>query len=125
MISSQRNGNKFGLVFFWFLVYAAPSFGGDNQDLVPGEGRDLIIENCTACHSTKIILKNHMSREQWNETITWMQKKQGLWKLGNAVRGKILDYLAKTQGPLPMQDPNIPNRRSGKMYRFDYLPNPL
>ncbi|MEC7641275.1 MAG: hypothetical protein VYC17_03880 [Nitrospinota bacterium] len=86
----------------------------------------MVIENCTACHSTKIILQNGMTRERWDEMITWMQEKQGLWKLENGVREKILDYLAGTQGPgtkAVKKNPSKPEQ--SRMYRFDYPPNPL
>jgi hypothetical protein len=90
--------------------------------LQPGEGRDLVIENCTGCHSTAIILQNHMSRKRWDETITWMQEKQGLQKLNMEMRNKILNYLEKTQSP-----PNSANSKKSarKIYQFDYQPNPL
>ena len=94
------------------------------QGLPPGEGVDLVLENCTACHSTDIIQKNHMSREAWDKTITWMQKKQGLWELGKNNRKIILDYLAKAQGV--SNNKNKPVRKqTNRMYEFDYRANPL
>lgn len=104
------------------LLYGELVSAGGTQGLAPGDGRDLIIENCTACHSTMIILQNRMTRDRWDETITWMQKEQGLWILQKEVRKKILDYLAKAQGP---EDQTAPRERTGKMYRFDYPPNSL
>ncbi|MFQ5672454.1 MAG: hypothetical protein ACE5G9_05115 [Nitrospinales bacterium] len=99
-----------------------PAWADAASELAPGDGRDLVIDNCTVCHSARIILQNHMTRQRWDETITWMQKKQGLWVLQKEVREKILDYLAKTQGP---EEPTAPRKRANKMYRFDYSPNPL
>ena len=91
------------------------------QGLPPGEGVDLVLENCTACHSTEIIQENHMSREAWDKTITWMQEKQGLWELGKD-RKIILDYLSKAQG----LEKNIAGvREDNQMYEFDYRANPL
>ena len=93
----------------------------DYQGLPPGEGIDLVLENCTACHSIDIIRENHMSREAWDKTITWMQEKQGLWELGKD-RKIILDYLSKAQGV----EKNIAGGRDGNpMYEFDYRANPL
>ena len=40
----------------------------DYQGLPPGAGVDLVLENCTACHSTEIIRKNYMSHEAWDKT---------------------------------------------------------
>ena len=91
------------------------------QGLPPGDGVDLVLENCTPCHSTEIIRENHMSREAWDITITWMQEKQGLWKLGKD-RKIILDSLSKAQGI----EKNIAGVREGnQMYEFDYRANPL
>ena len=69
-----------------------------HQGLSPVSGVELVVKNCTVCHSADIILENHMSRKAWDKTITWMQKEQGLWELNKEVRKIILDYLAKTQG---------------------------
>ena len=93
----------------------------DYQGLPPGEGIDLVLENCTACHSIDIIRKNHMSREAWDKTITWMQEKQGLWKLGKD-RKIILDYLSKAQG---VEKNKESGREGNPMYEFDYRANPL
>lgn len=93
----------------------------DYQGLPPGAGVDLVLENCTACHSTDIIRKNHMSREAWDKTITWMQEKQGLWELGKD-RQIILDYLSNAQG---VEKNKAVGRRNNPMYEFDYKPNPL
>lgn len=96
----------------------------DYQGLPEGKGRDLVLETCTACHTASIILQNHMTRKKWDETLTWMQDKQGLWELEPPVRNTILDYLAKHQGEgtsnsSTAQPPHNP------MYEFDYHPNPL
>ena len=91
------------------------------QGLPAGDGVDLVLENCTACHSAEIIRDNYMSREAWDKTITWMQEKQGLWELGKD-RKIILDYLSKAQGI----EKNIAGVREGnQMYEFDYRANPL
>ncbi len=96
------------------------------QGLPPVSGVELVIKNCTVCHSADIILANHMSRKAWDKTITWMQKEQGLWELNNEVRKKILDYLSKTQGIVPNKVLRGPIRKNrNQMYEFDYRANPL
>ena len=92
------------------------------RGLQPGEGRDLVLQTCTGCHSTAIILQNHMSRKRWDETITWMQEKQGLQKLNLETRNKILNYLEKTQSP---PDTSKGKKSARKIYQYDYRPNPL
>ena len=126
MFPVQRSETCLLLVIVGLLVFAVPGLTDDYQGLTPGEGRDLTLKYCTTCHSTKMILQNHMTREQWKETIIWMQEKQGLSKLEQATREKILDYLVGTQGPNDktiLQKP-IPSHPTG-MYLFDYQPNPL
>ena len=94
------------------------------QGLPPGEGVELVLENCTACHSTDIIQKNYMSREAWDKTITWMQQKQGLWELDRNDRKIILDYLAKAQGISTKKDKPV-RKKTNQIYEFDYRTNPL
>ncbi len=60
----------------------------------------LVKANCTACHSSKLITMNRMSRERWKETIRWMQEKQNLWDLGES-EPLVLDYLEKYYAPEP------------------------
>lgn len=62
------------------------------------DGFELIQQNCLACHSSKLITQNRMSRERWKETIVWMQETQKLWDLG-VNESRILDYLAKNYAP--------------------------
>ena len=60
--------------------------------LVEGEGLTEVVNNCTNCHSAKLITQNRMNRERWNATIRWMQETQNLWDLGENQK-KIVDYL--------------------------------
>lgn len=96
------------------------------QGLTPGEGIELVLGNCTVCHSADIILQNHMSRKAWDKTLTWMQEEQGMWELDKPDRKMILDYLSKAQGIDEKKAFNKSIRRkSNSMYEFDYRPNPL
>ncbi|MBW8243021.1 monoheme cytochrome C [Muricauda oceani] len=61
-------------------------------------GMQVTIQNCTACHSAKLVTQNRMSREGWKATIKWMQETQNLWDLG-ANEELILTYLAKNYAP--------------------------
>ena len=93
--------------------------------LQTGNGLDLVLDNCTTCHSAEIILQNHMSRSDWNRTITWMQEEQGLWELELDDRKRIIDYLATYQGKTSTSAETSKNAQKNKMYRYNYLPNPL
>lgn len=57
-----------------------------------------VINNCTNCHSAKLVTQNRMSREAWLASIRWMQETQNLWDLGEN-ESVILDYLAENYAP--------------------------
>ena len=115
------------LVLAFFLRSNAVAKEKNNyHGLSPVSGVELVVKNCTVCHSADIILENHMSRKAWDKTITWMQKEQGLWELNKEVRKIILDYLAKTQGISTKKVLRGPIRKNrNQMYEFDYRANPL
>jgi|SRR5690606_31933562 len=66
--------------------------------LAQGEGLMEVINNCTNCHSAKLITQNRMSREMWLGSIRWMQKTQNLWDLGENEE-IILNYLSTHYAP--------------------------
>ena len=115
------------LALVFFLTTNAVAKKRNNfQGLSPVSGVELVIKNCTVCHSADIILANHMSRKAWDKTITWMQKEQGLWELNKEVRKIILDYLSKTQGIGANKALRGPIRKNrNQMYEFNYRANPL
>ena len=96
------------------------------QGLPLGKGIKLVLENCTVCHSTDIILQNHMSRKNWKKTIALMQQERGMVKLKKQDQKIILDYLSKYQG---IDGNSIASKavrkKNNPMYDFDYRPNPL
>lgn len=65
---------------------------------IDDKGMLVTIQNCTACHSAKLVTQNRMSREGWKATIQWMQETQNLWDLG-ANEELILNYLSKNYAP--------------------------
>ena len=69
---------------------------------IDAEGLMTVVNNCTNCHSSKIILQNRMSTEGWNSTIKWMQETQNLWGLGSnqdiIVNYLVTNYPVKTKG---------------------------
>lgn len=61
---------------------------------VDGDGLMTVVNNCTNCHSAKLVTQNRMSKERWRATIRWMQETQNLWDLGSNEE-IIVNYLAK------------------------------
>ena len=70
----------------------------EGTGLIQDEGLELVIGNCTPCHSAKLITQNRASREGWKSSIRWMQRTQKLWELGEK-EALILDYLEKNYAP--------------------------
>jgi len=58
----------------------------------------LVVNNCTNCHSAKLVTQNKMSAERWDATIRWMQETQNLWDLGENQK-PIVDYLVTNYPP--------------------------
>jgi hypothetical protein len=69
---------------------------------IDAEGLMTVVNNCTNCHSSKIILQNRMNAERWNATIKWMQETQNLWGLGDnqdvIVKYLVANYPPKAKG---------------------------
>jgi hypothetical protein len=69
--------------------------------LIFDEGLDIVKANCGACHSTRLVAQNRLTREGWKKLIRWMQAEQNLWDLGEN-ESIILDYLEKNFAPTKM-----------------------
>lgn len=67
--------------------------------LVEGVGLMETVNNCTACHSAKLITQNRMDHDRWKATIQWMQETQNLWDLG-ANEEVIINYLVTNYPPV-------------------------
>jgi hypothetical protein len=65
---------------------------------VEGEGLQLVIANCTNCHSAKLVTQNRFTKEGWTNVIRWMQETQQLWDLG-ANEEAIVAYLSTYYAP--------------------------
>ncbi|MAZ28480.1 MAG: monoheme cytochrome C [Cytophagaceae bacterium] len=63
-----------------------------------GDGLNIVINNCTNCHSAKLIMQNRMNAERWAKTIDWMQATQNLWDLGDNEE-IIINYLVTNYPP--------------------------
>lgn len=105
---------------------APPSAAAGNTsafgELKEGNGRDVVLAMCMPCHSAAVIVASHRSRAGWDQTITKMQKQNGMWPIPAEVRGQILDYLEVTQPP---SDPGLEKARETPWANPLYRPNPL
>jgi hypothetical protein len=89
------------------LIAAAFSTGraaaqevADEPTLFPaGEHRDEVFYFCTACHSSRLVRNQAMTRERWDATLTWMTERHGMPLLQGEDRERFLDYLTQAFGP--------------------------
>lgn len=66
--------------------------------LPDGPHRDEVFYVCTACHSSRLVKNQGMSRERWDETLHWMTERHGMAPLEGEERQRVLDYLATALG---------------------------
>ena len=59
-----------------------------------GPNRENTFYFCTACHSFKLVAAQAMSRERWDDSLTWMVERHKMPDVQGDDRNKILDYLA-------------------------------
>lgn len=100
------------------LPAAAQEVGEESSVLPEGHGRDEVFYFCTACHSSLLVRNQAMSRERWDETLSWMTERHGMSELEGAERALFLDYLTAHFGPAkdggPSRSPFLtqPQRRN-------------
>ena len=75
------------------IILAKGSVDPENG-LIVDDNYKLVEQNCSACHSLKLVTQNRADKDGWKEIIVWMQETQKLWDLGKN-EPLILDYLGK------------------------------
>ena len=79
-------------------AFAAPVI--DTQSgLLIDEGYKEVKQHCSTCHSPKLIIQSQASHQGWVDTISWMQKEQGMPLLNKQNEKLILNYLVKNYAP--------------------------
>ena len=95
-----------------FLLLAPLAFA---DDLVDGEGVNLVRGHCSACHSLSIVTSQRGDRQYWLNLIRWMQATQNLWQIPKEHEEAILTYLAKHYAETEWgRRPNLPPSLIGK-----------
>lgn len=67
------------------------------QDLTSGEGKKLLEERCTGCHTLKPVVSLKQSRDAWKDVVVRMVRYGA--QLDDKEMGIAIDYLAKQFGP--------------------------
>jgi hypothetical protein len=70
-----------------------------------GSYRDEVFYLCTACHSSRLVRHQALSRERWDETLSWMSERHGMPELEGEERAHFLDYLTAHFGPAAEGEP--------------------
>jgi hypothetical protein len=72
-----------------------PKEVGDAPELYPdAPHREDTFYACTACHSFKIVAQQGMSRDRWDESLTWMVQRHAMPPVEGRERQQVLDYLS-------------------------------
>lgn len=61
-------------------------------------GYEAVDLNCTACHSLRIVMQQHATRERWDHLLTWMVEEQGMYPMPDEERALVLAYLVEHFG---------------------------
>jgi hypothetical protein len=69
------------------------------EDLPAGPGRVETFGLCTLCHGYKLVSSQGMTRQRWDETLTWMTQRHDMPDIQGPERDVILDYLATHHPP--------------------------
>lgn len=64
---------------------------------------ELVRNNCSACHSTRLITQQSGDAAQWLGLIRWMQAEQNLWQFDPDIEARIVGYLAENYPPQASQ----------------------
>jgi hypothetical protein len=80
-------------------VAAAQEVAEEPAVFPDGPYRDEVFYLCTACHSSRLVRNQAMSRERWDETLNWMSERHGMPELEGEERAHFLDYLTAHFGP--------------------------
>ncbi len=64
---------------------------------------ELVRNNCSACHSTRLITQQSGDSEQWLKLIRWMQAEQNLWQFDADTEARIIRYLGENYAPRSAQ----------------------
>ncbi len=84
------------------VLAQAPAFAPRDEQvesLPEGPGREETFGLCSACHAYRLVSNQGMSRERWDETLTWMTSRHKMPDLQGDDRALILDYLAQAHPP--------------------------
>lgn len=106
----RRRRSPLGAALF-FALLASPLGAGAAEDgpenYPEGPNREETYYFCAACHSFRIVSRQGMNRDRWDDTLSWMSERHNMPVLEGADRQAILNYLAHAYPE------NAPSGRAG------------
>ena len=85
------------VIFLAGMAYSA-EFDKETGFII-AEHWETVRNNCTECHSAKLVTAQRGDRKTGTDIIRWMQATQGLQKFDAKTEAKILQYLASNYAP--------------------------
>jgi len=83
-------------MFLTTLVYLA--FAANvPQTLPPGDGKEIVQQQCGGCHELKVVTAKRASRQQWSTLVNQMVTRGA--DIPDEDIETVIDYLAKNFGP--------------------------
>jgi streptogramin lyase len=82
---------------------------GLSLELPDGDGKDLVMEKCRACHTLQRMMVQRADRADWDHSVAGMRARMAAANvpdLTDAEAEKIASYLAAHFGPMQPYDPN-------------------
>ena len=99
ILASSFTGQKPGGQIIPVQISVADTLKKDKETgLIVDKDLYMVKAQCTSCHSSKLIIANHFTRDGWKQKIRWMQANHNLWDLGETEK-QVLDYLEKHYAP--------------------------
>ena len=82
-------------VFIFVICLLGPGIapGQESAELPEGDGRDLVVEQCTSCHTLGTALMKQASRDAWQATLDRMVRIY-MAPINDRDNALMLDYLA-------------------------------
>jgi len=95
-MSNSPSWRTWLVVAAFCAAIATPVAAFEDLDEMPdGPGREDTYFACIACHSFQVVTRQGMSREMWDDTLTLMVERHGMFELEPDEREVILAYLAE------------------------------
>lgn len=67
------------------------------QDLPPGDGRDIVKEQCGSCHALKVVTAKKATKEEWSHVVDQMISRGA--EIEDEDFETVVRYLSKNFGP--------------------------